>query len=147
MMNDDMEQFERRLCRQSLREIPKAWRAEILTAARETQAAHYASRMAHRSFLSTFKNQLSTFFWPHPQAWAGLAAVWILIFAVNFSMRDAGPVETVKSAPPSPEAMAELKKQQRMFAELVGANEAPDVDRRKIFSPKPRSERTEISTA
>jgi len=129
-MNDDMEQFERRLCRQSLREIPKAWRAEILTAARETQAAHYASRMAHRSFLSTFKNQLSTFFWPHPQAWAGLA-----------------PVETVKSAPPSPEAMAELKKQQRMFAELVGASVAPDADRRKIFLPRPRSERTEILTA
>jgi hypothetical protein len=103
--------------------------------------------MAHRSFLSTFKNQLSTFFWPHPQAWAGLAAVWILIFAVNFSMRDAGPVETVKSAPPSPEAMAELKKQQRMFAELVGASVAPDADRRKIFLPRPRSERTEILTA
>ena len=49
-----------------------------------------------------------------------------------------------KSAPPSPEVMVELKKQQRMFAELVGSYEPADADRRKIFSPRPRSERAEI---
>ena len=59
-------------------------------------------------------------------------------------MRDASPMMAKKSAPPSPEVMVELRKQQRMFAELVGSREAPDTDRPKIFSPKPRSERAEV---
>jgi hypothetical protein len=65
---------------------------------------------------------------------------------VNFSIRDKSPVVTEKIAPPSPEVIVELKKQQRMFAELVGSREPLDVDRQKIFLPKPRSERVEIVT-
>ena len=105
-----------------------------------------SSRITHHSWLSTFNHQLSTLFWPHPKAWAGLAAVWIFIFAVNFSLRDPSPRMAEKSAPPSPEVIVELKKQQRMFAELVGSYESLDVERRKIFSPRPRSERVEIVT-
>ena len=62
--------------------------------------------------------------WPHPKAWAGLAAVWILIFAVDFSVRDKSPVMAEKAAPPSPEVIVELKQQQRMLAELIGAGQA-----------------------
>ncbi len=36
-------------------------------------------------------------------------------------MRDTTPVVAEKSAPPSPEVIVELKQQQRLFAELVGA--------------------------
>ena len=136
--------FETRLSCQPLKEIPGEWRAKILESARDAQAARHASRITHQSFLSTFHHQLSTLLWPHPKAWAGLAAAWVIIFAVNFSVRDASPKLAAKSAPPSPEVMMELKMQQRLFAELVGANELPDADRRKIFSPKPRSERAEI---
>ncbi len=143
MMNDETEQFERRLSRQPVKQIPSEWRAEILAAARDAQFSRHTSHVT-RHWLSTINHQLSTIFWPHPKAWAGLAAVWILIFAVNFSMRDTSPKMAEKSAPPSPEMMVELKKQQRMFAELVGANEPPDADRRKIFLPQPRSECTEI---
>ena len=140
-MNDETEQFERRLNRQPLREIPGEWRAEILAAAE--RASHPEPRA---SFLSTLNQQLSNVLWPNPKAWAGLAAVWFLILAMNFSVRDASPGLVAKSAPPSPEAMVELKNQQRMFAELVGENKAPAADRRKIFSPRPRSERVTIVT-
>ncbi len=134
--------FESRLQRQPLRQIPPDWRAEVLAAAQS------ASRPAPRaSFLVTFNQQLSTLFWPHPKAWAGLAAVWIFIFAVNFSMRDPTPRLAARFTPPSPEVIVELKKQQRMYAELVGANEPADADRRKSFSPRPRSERWEILKA
>ena len=95
---------------------------------------------------SSILHILSSLLWPHPKAWAGLAAVWVIIFAVTFSVRDVSPKLAKKSEPPSPEVMVELKKQQRMFAELVGSYEAPDADRQKIFSPKPRSERVEILT-
>ncbi len=144
MMNDETEQFEQRLRRQTVKTIPAEWRTEILASARGAQTVRHASRITHQSFLSTFRHQLSTLLWPHPKAWAGLAAVWVIIFAVNFSVCDTSPKLAAKSAPPSPEVIVELKKQQRMFAELVGANESPDADRREIFSPKPRSERTEI---
>ena len=139
------DEFEQKVSRQPLKEIPPAWRAEILSAAHNAQAAHHASRITHHPFLSTLSSQLSTLFWPHPKAWAGLAAVWICIGALNFSMRDpASSGVAGKSAPPSPEVMVELKKQQRLLAELVGTHESQDVDRQKIFSPRPRSEWVEI---
>ena len=109
MMNEEMEQFERRLSRQPLRQIPTEWRGELLSAAK------HASRPVPRTlFLSTFNHQLSTLLWPHPKAWAGLAVVWILIFAVDFSMHDKLPVVTEKAAPPSPEVIVELKQQRRI---------------------------------
>ncbi len=64
--------------------------------------------------------------------------MWVFIFVLNFAMRGQTPVVGEKSAPPSPEVLVELKKQQRMFAELMGSAQTPDADRRK-FSPKPRS--------
>jgi len=141
MMNDESEQFENRLRHQSLRQIPAEWRTEILAATTIT------SRPKHRaSFLSTISHQLSTLFWPHPKAWGALAAIWICIFVLNFSMRDKTPVVAEKISPPSPEMVAELKKQQRMFAELMGSTAVSDADRPK-FVPKRRSERTEISVA
>jgi hypothetical protein len=102
-MNTD--DFEQRLQRQPLRQIPSEWRRDILSAAKST-AANPAPRSAFCvSFLSTINAQLSTILWPHPKAWAGLVAVWILIFAVDFSVRDATPVVAEKAAPPSPEVI------------------------------------------
>ena len=72
-------------------------------------------------------------------------AVWILILAVDFSIRDKPPVVAEKSAPPSPEVVAELKQQQRMLAELIGAREMQDAEPQK-FLPRPHSERVEIVT-
>jgi hypothetical protein len=138
-----MNEFEQKLSRQRLRQIPGAWRAEILV------AADVNRRKDVRAFTSaaTIKSRLREIFWPHPKAWAALAAVWIFIFALNFSMRDSSPRIAEKSAPPSPEVIVELKKERLLFAELMGPRETADADRQKIFSPKPRSECVEILTA
>jgi len=144
MMNEELEQFEQRLSRQPVREIPGEWRAEILSAARAAQAVPANLRPAPRdSFLSTINHQLSTLLWPHPKAWAGLAAVWVCVGAFNLATQDKAPRIAEKSAPPSPAVMVELKKQQRLFAELVGNYETAEADRPRVYSPKPRSERTE----
>jgi len=135
--------FEQKLQRQPLRQIPAGWREEILAAA----TSRHPSPTTRHSFLSTFNHQLSTFLWPHPKAWAGLAAAWVVILAVNFSLRDPSPRVAEKFAPPSPEVLVELKKQQLLFAELVGTRGPLDADRQKIFPPKPRSERVAILTA
>lgn len=139
MMNDETEQFEHRLSRQPLRQVPPEWRAEILVAAD-------VNRRNVRAFTSaaTIRSRVREIFWPAPAAWAGLAAVWIFILAVNFSLRDSSPRLAEKSAPPSPEVMVELRKQQRLFAELVGPRETRDADRPRNFTPRPRGERAEI---
>ena len=138
MMNEEMRQFERRLSRQPLKKIPGEWRVEILVAAD-------VNRRKVRAFTSaaTIRSRLREIFWPAPAAWAGLAAVWILIFFMEFSMRDTAPVVAEKAAPPSPEVIVELKQQQRMLAELIGAGQAREAEAPR-FLPQPRSERVEV---
>jgi len=142
-----LEDFEQRLQRQALRQIPTGWRAEILSAARvvETPRCGVGQRNALSlpAILSILNRQLSSLLWPHPKAWAGLAAVWILIFAVDFSTRDTTPILAEKAAPPSPEVVAELKLQRRMLAELIGASQAREAGL-PGFLPQPRSKRVEI---
>ena len=136
-------EFEKKLRRQPVKEIPSAWRAEILAAARAEQPIRHSSFVIRPGWLSTLNSQLSTFFWPHPRAWAGLAAVWVCILALNFSTRDKSVMVAEKSSPPSPEVIVELRKQQRLFAELMEPREAPVADRAKTDVPHPRSGRTE----
>jgi hypothetical protein len=137
------DEFEQKLQRQPLRQVPTEWRNEILAAA----AVQLLGAPKRSEGGSTLNAQLSTFLWPHPTAWVGLAAIWILILAVNFSMRDPTPVVAEKAAPPSPEVFVELKQQRRLLAELIGPRDAPEADRSKSFVPQPRSERAEILTA
>jgi hypothetical protein len=138
------EDFEQKLRQQSLRQIPGEWRAEIFSAASATE-----KRRERRSApsLSYWQMALAKIFWPNPKAWAGLATVWIFIFILNFSMRDKSPAVAGKISPPSPEMVAELRQQQRLFAELLGVNDLRIADRPKVFSPQPRSERAEFLTA
>jgi hypothetical protein len=136
-MNEETEQFEQRLRRQSLKKIPGEWRAEILSAARAVQITRHASPVS----------RLSTLLWPHPKAWAGLAAVWVGILILNLSQRDQSPAAAEKFSPPPPEIMAELRQQKLLFAELMGSPETPEADRRKNVPPGPRSERVAMLTA
>jgi hypothetical protein len=139
-MSDELEQFAQRLGRQPLKPVPPAWRAEILGAAR-------AGQPPRRSRLANVRHHLAALLWPHPVAWAGLATVWIFILALNVSTREATPMVAKQFERPSPEMIGELKKQQRMFAELVGSAEVPDADRPKVLPPKPRSERMRLVAA
>lgn len=146
-MHDEVEQFEQRLRRQPMKPIPAGWRAEILAAARDAQTIRHSPFVIRHSRLAALNQQLATWLWPHPKAWAGLAAVWVCIFILNFSMREAGPAVAEKSAPPSPEMVAELRRQQKMLAELIGSTELRVADRQPVLAPKPRSERVAMMAA
>lgn len=142
-MNDE---FEQKLSRQPPQKIPGEWRGEILSAARAA-VSRPSTLDPRRNWLSTLNHQLSTLLWPHPKAWAGLAAVWIFIFALNFSMRDKTPMIAGKILPPSPEVIAELRQQRLLFAQLIGASDVREAEPPK-FSPRPRTEAVpEILTA
>jgi hypothetical protein len=138
MMNDETENFEQKLRRQSPRQIPGEWRAEILVAADMNRR-----KIREFTFAPTVASGLRQIFWPAPAAWAGLAAVWIFIFALNFSMRDKTPMVAEKVSPPSPEMVAELRQQKILFAQLIGSSDAREAEPPRFF-PRPRTERVEV---
>ncbi len=129
--------FEKRLQSQPLRQIPSEWRREILQGATESRSATLDPRP---SLLSTLIHQLSTILWLKPGAWAGLAAVWGVIFALqSTSQKHAGMVATV-SAPQTPAFMMSFKDEQQTLVELMGNNPLDDMDQPRHANPKPRSE-------
>ncbi len=144
------EDFEKQLERQRVRPVPAAWRAEILQAANAeslapcaraeaVSPAPRASRLTP-SFLSTIHARLSAILWPCPQAWAGLAAVWVVILAVNHFTLDKPEMLAGKSSPPSPEIMMVLQEQRRTLAKLIDSNDPPSAEPPKPFVPRPRGE-------
>jgi hypothetical protein len=72
-----------------------------------------------------------------------LAAVWVLILTLNLSMHEKAPVLEAKAAAPSQAVMAEVRQQQKFYAELIGLTDTRDADRQPLLGPKPRSERVE----
>ena len=80
--------------------------------------------------------------WPCRRVWTGLAAAWILILMVNFSLRDNAGRATGKPAR-SGEMIMSVQAQQRWMNELLADSSAPpEADRPRNVAPKPRSEKT-----
>ena len=71
-----MNDFEQKLARQTFREPPAALRAAVLRACTAAPAAW------------TWRDWL----WPAPQAWAALAALWLVLAAVQFGEHHAAPL-------------------------------------------------------
>lgn len=136
-MNDD---FETTLQRQPLRRIPAEWRTDILAAA---EAERRQTTIASATLASVCKSRLRELFWPAPQAWAGLAALWLVVVALNFATREAAPDLTARHSPPSPELLLLLKQQEQLLAELVGQSEIAVVGQPKAAPLGPRSGRRE----
>jgi len=134
MMNT--EDFEKRIQRQSLRQVPAEWREDILSAARAAAFPEHAPRTPHQTTLSLF----STLLWPHPAAWAGLAAVWLVIAGLNLTTRETAPRLAKRAAPLSPQVCLAFQEQERVLAELIGPRETPVAERPKPAPPRPRSE-------
>ena len=129
-MNAD--DFDKRLQRQTLRPIPHKWRSEILDVARR----------AGDPQPSTFDSQPTSWWrellWPSPQAWAGFAAVWVVVLLLNLASRDPVRVAKTSKPAPAPELFAALREHRRLLAELIGTPPLPEPQ--KPFEPRPRSE-------
>jgi hypothetical protein len=110
-----------------------------------TNAAHERrSQTAATTVLQTLWHEL---IFPCRRIWAGLTAVWILIFIVNFSQRDGSQTMKAKSAPTA-EMMMTFRDQQNLLNELLADRSPPmDAERPRIFLPRPRTETTELLTA
>jgi hypothetical protein len=128
--------FEKRLQSQPLRQIPTEWREQILRGASSSQDQPATLR---HSFLSTLIHQLSAALWLKPAAWAGVAAGWAVIFALQSTQTHTGRVATASAQRPSTSIMS-FKEEQQTLAELMGNNQPDDMDRPRHAAPKPRSE-------
>jgi hypothetical protein len=81
---------------------------------------------------------------PSRRIWTGLGAVWALIFVVNLAQRDnvsSVTGQTVRTAP----VMMSLQAQQRLMNEVLADRvAAPDADRPKVVTPRPRTESSRL---
>lgn len=150
MMNDELNSgdagFEKRLQQVAPREIPPAWRKEILAAAQSASASSHAPSTTHHCWLATLIAQLSTSFRPQRLAWSGLGAAWVAILLLNHL--GAAPATTLAQtrALPSPQAWQALKQQKQLLAELDERATAPAAERPRPGKPGPRSQRPVTTT-
>jgi len=140
MKTDD---FEKRLQRLPQREIPGAWRTEVLAKAPESAAPFQSAHRPRPSLLQLIQTLLSR---PQRIAWAGLAGAWLMILAMNFAAQDNSPATVQSASLPTPEKLQALKQQKRLLAELVDRPAALVTDRRKNIPTGPHSQRREEIT-
>ena len=97
-----------------------------------------AAALPARSQLSTFNPQPASLwkrlFGPNPLAWAGLAAVWLVLLAVNRNGSEPATSTASHANQPSEAAVAEIvRENRRQMAELLNLDEPQ-------AAPTPRSE-------
>ena len=137
----DEDQFKEKLARQHLRPIPPAWRAKILTTARAAASPCTVSPPGRPSQLAIVRSVMAGWLWPHPRAWAGLAAVWLLVLGLDLAGREPSRLEVAGLEPAaSAQVTVLLNEQKRLLAELIGPKEGPLVNPAGPTRPKPRSE-------
>jgi hypothetical protein len=103
------------------------------------------------TFVAALRNAVRLLFleliWSSRHVWSGLAVVWVVILAVNFSAHDPERIAG-KSPPPSRDIILTLPQQEQLLAELMGPGEPRMAAPPRPFSPRPSSERRfEILTA
>lgn len=127
--------FEKQLERQPLREVPPGWREELLQAAR----ASSSQRVSHA--VPQVAPWWREWLWPAPQAWAALAAVWLVILGLHLrpSNSEAPAIAAHTPAPPV-NAATNLFEQRRELARLLDNVSEPEPARKLAAPPGPRSE-------
>ena len=127
--------FEKQLQRQPLRETPAAWREEILQAARSASVSLPSHPATQAS--SWWQEWL----WPCPQAWAGLAALWIVVLGLNLTAPPDEATALASTTPVIPAVTAtNLAEQRRELARLLDNTFDPPQARKSSIPPGPRSE-------
>lgn len=146
-MNDELKNgsadFEKRLQREIPRQVPPAWREEILTVARQAEVSRRPAPATRHSLLARFIQQFSALTRPQRAAWGSLAAVWLVIMGLNLAARDSSTTAQIQTfTPPSPQALAAWRQQRRELAGLTDpASVRPIVTPPKQAFPQPRSNR------
>jgi hypothetical protein len=148
--------FEQQLQNQPLRPAPAGWRAEILRQAagadaksqREVAECEMRNTECEPERLGSAPAPSGwlEWLWPCPQAWAALAAIWILLLGLHLTHPPSLSSPITQTRPPTPEARMALAAQRREMTRLLdGPVEPPSAPKPAV--PGPRSERMPPSKA
>src|SRR5579872_1060049 len=108
--------------------------------AKALQAAGQSDPIRRLTLATVFSKIWRELIWPCRRAWAGMAALWLVLWAVNSGMSDAPQAAMTARAPSTAEMFQALEEQRRTLAELLPpANSQPAEPRR--HNTQPRSER------
>jgi hypothetical protein len=101
----NFEEFEKKMRAVPRREVPAAWREQILGPLRHQEAAPK---------VVWWKQWL----WPHPTAWASLAAIWLVIFVLHSAGAPDSVSPSAALSKPAPEMLQAFEDRIRLMAEL-----------------------------
>jgi hypothetical protein len=134
----NFDDFEKKLQRQPLRQIPANWREPILQAAVQQKASAAAQPFLIRAVLIMWRELIQ----PCRYAWSAMAALWLAFWMINSHMEFAPPpTRMAKSSPAASEQIRSFAEQQRVLVELTGPIDLSPAERPRRSDPKPRSER------
>ncbi len=140
-MNPDP--LESELRRRPIRQIPPEWRSEILQAAVAPEKKSEPAVTSNQSGMPAWVGEWVAWLWPKPVAWAGLAAIWVLLAGLNVSMRQ--PMGTLQ-----PKYSSRDRTPQGAFAErqliLQEMLTLPTMPSEPGAAPKETTPRTEMRT-
>lgn len=124
-----MNEFEKQLAEQPLKSVPTEWRTQILKEARAQATRDVPARAAQPW------SWLRELFWPCPQAWAALAAVWMVMAVFQFMT----PASSVSGGEVAGNSVTSVSEQRRELARLLdataGQKEQPPADRPRGARP------------
>jgi hypothetical protein len=78
--------------------------------------------------------------WPSRRAWAGMAALWLVVLAANLDIKATSPRAPGARATPSRELVRAAEEQRRLLAELLPTGKQVPIQATRP-SARPRSER------
>ena len=135
MKHQDLEEQMRR---QPFRDVPSDWRASIIAAAARSAPLPDGPRSEERG-PRTSRRFWQELLWPAPAAWAGLAALWLLIAVFNYG----SSVELFRfgrrALEPSLDHVRLWREQRGLFVELL---DLKPPERRDPAPTRPRTART-----
>ncbi len=139
-MNSDP--FEDQLKKHPPRQVPPEWRRQILAAAERVRSASgVSSTPSLWALVRTLATQGGGLLWPSPAAWAGVAAVWLVILGLNLATGDHPARASKVAAAASPQTIMAFQEQNRLLLEIIGPNEPRVARPPRPAVPKPRSEK------
>jgi hypothetical protein len=137
-MNTD--DFENKLKRQPLRQIPDDWREDILRTAREHASPALKSRQPFliRDVLVLWRELIQ----PFRYAWSGMAVLWVVFWMVNARLEITdSPTGSATVTSAASDSIRLFEEQRQVLVELTGRIDLSPAEPPQESHPKPRSER------
>jgi hypothetical protein len=118
--------FEQHLSRQPLRPIPPEWRQDILARAAASRPHNDPDPVT----AVPARHRLGDWLWPHPVAWAGLAACWLTILTLDrLAAPSTAELAQARAGVPIAEAMFAASRGPRASGLTTQPAPVPAVDR------------------